>query len=115
MVNNADVEIPTQRPDESFAEKPAMPSLTPQRKVPRALTSLRVSPARMDGGAQPATVSVTAAQRIVLARARVCTTGRMLARAGYINVAGPERRHLLPRRCRYCTAFVRPASKIFFS
>jgi len=61
MVNNADVEIPTQRPDESFAEKPAMPSLTPQRRVPRALTSLRVSPARMDGGPQPATVSVTAA------------------------------------------------------
>src|SRR5262245_35037213 len=51
---------PDQRPDPSWAENPTIPSLTPQRRVPRAFTSARVAPAHV-GDATHALAKPTAA------------------------------------------------------
>src|SRR5262249_46722429 len=51
---------PDQRPDPSWDENPTMPSLTPQRRVPRALTSSSVAPAQTGDTAKAHTSATVA-------------------------------------------------------
>src|SRR5215472_12687462 len=63
---------PDQRPDASFVEKPAIPSLTPQRNVPLDLTCASVSPAVAGGTTQVRTNSaMTVGIRIFLQAATI--------------------------------------------
>src|SRR3984893_16422754 len=64
---------PDQRPDASLSEKTAMPSLTPQRSVPRDLICASVSPAAADGVGHAMTKSTAAAETSSLAKAMTDT------------------------------------------